>query len=105
MCLTFCLLSQLPQIHLYGIFQPIVKRVADERMPNAYLVKFGDAVGKIFQVLQVKVVAGINAKAGFVRCFCSLYIGHNCQSPVIIILACIPFSVKLNTVGAGCGCR
>jgi hypothetical protein len=72
-----------------------------KRVAYAYLIKRGDVLRKVLQVLQIKIVPGVDTKAKFVGNFCSLYIGCNGLFLIGGVIVRVGFGIQLNTVGTG----
>jgi hypothetical protein len=55
-------LSQRVEIPLNGVFQTQIKRIANERMANRHFIEVGNLLMEEPQVVQIKVMTGVNAK-------------------------------------------
>jgi hypothetical protein len=72
-------------------------------VPNAHLIKRGDALCKVFKVVQVKIVPGVDAKPQLM-CATSAACNIRVQQPALYferVLGSVGLGIKLYSVGTG----
>lgn len=90
-------------VHLYGVLQSVVECVCDEGMPDGHFIEAGYHAREVAQVIEVQVVAGIDAQsAAGGRLSCRYIVGNGSLAVAVIVLR-IALGIELYAVGAGIG--
>jgi hypothetical protein len=96
-------LLQLTFVELDGVFVTKIKCVGDQGVADGDLVEVGDVAEEVLQVLQVEVVACVDAEAQFVCADGGFEIGGDGFFGAGGIFVGIGFCVELDAIGAGGG--
>lgn len=90
-------------VHLYRVLQSVVERICYEGVPDRHFFQPRNHAGEIAQVIEVQVVAGIDAQSAAGGRFCCRYIVGNGSLAVGVVVLRIALGVEFYAVGAGIG--
>ena len=90
-------------VHLYGVLQSVIERVCYEGMPYGHFFQPRHHAGKVAQVVEVEVVAGVDAQPATGGRLCCRYVVGNGSLAVGLVVLRVAFGVQLYAVGTGIG--
>lgn len=91
--------AQRALIHLNGVLQSVVERVCYEGMADGHFFQTLHHAGKVAQVIEVEVVAGVDAESAAGGRLCCRYIVGNGSLAVGVVVLRVAFGVELYAVG------
>jgi hypothetical protein len=96
-------LLQLAFVQLDGILVAEIEGVADQGVADGDLVEMGDMPGEILEVVEVEVMAGVEAETQFVGAERGFMIGGDGERGVGEVLMGVGFGIEFDAIGARFG--
>lgn len=94
-------LSDGPQVHSNGVFQPEVEGITEQCMPDRYLKQSGQLPHQVRQIMQRQVMPCVESNLPRKGHFGSLNIRFQCQPEVMGVQPRVGLGIELDPVRAG----